>query len=178
VKSWIFIPKRNTNGAQEPAGVTWTRADGTHMRSTCHSRPSLQKCEPSFGAIPSAADRQKKQDEQAEADEKRDDILAGNEHQRGILSKEALQRLIEFEQKEPEKADSVKDKLVAERGYWRLNGPVSDSHIKGMIDASMEEKAAVASSESAPPTAGGRGVVLDRRRFGDDSDSDIDLDGL
>ena len=57
-----------------------------------------------------------------------------------------------------------------------MNGPVSDSHMQGLIEAATQKVAE--SSKHDPPTVGGRGVVLDRRRFGDDSDSDIDLDGL
>ena len=56
-----------------------------------------QKCEPSFGAIPSATDRQKKQQEAAEAEEKRDEVLAQ------IMQKAALARLNELDFDEPAK---------------------------------------------------------------------------
>ena len=126
----------------------------------------MQKCEPSFGAIPSNADLKKKQDDQADAEEKRDEIIAQ------IVSKEALERLIKFEMAEPTKADTIKDQLLAKRSHWKLNGPVSDGHIKELIDSTTAKVA------DSGPICNTRGVALDRRRFGDDSDSDVDLDGL
>ena len=57
----------------------------------------MQKCEPSFGAIPSAADRKKKQEEQADAEERQEDILAQ------LLKKDALERLNKAELVDPSK---------------------------------------------------------------------------
>ena len=46
-----------------------------------------------------------------------------------------------------------------------------------MSEAKLKELAeAAATSENVVVTT--KGLVLDRRRFGDDDDSDIDLDGL
>ena len=65
-------------------------------------------------------------------------------------------------------AERVKDKLLAQRAHWLLNGPVSEHQLLGMM----------ADDAPAESTSGTRGVALDRRRFGDDDDSDVDLDGL
>ena len=64
-------------------------------------------------------------------------------------------------------AERLKDSILEQRAHWRLNGPVTDSHVQRLIE-----------SDEASAEHGTRGVVLDRRRFGDDSDSDVDLDGL
>ena len=122
---------------------------------------SRQQCEPSFGAIPSTKDMKKKQEEQAEAEEKRDEILTQ------IVRKEALERLSKVEVVNPAKAEQVKDQILAKRSYWRLNGPVTDEHVKQLL----------AEAEQASDS-NTRGVALDRRRFGDDDDSDVSLDGL
>ena len=109
--------------------------------------------------------------------ERKEEILAGTQKQRGILSTDALARLNKLEESDPQKADSIKDKLLAERAHWRLNGPVSDEYMQMLIEG--EKKEAVATDAKGPASMGGRGVMMDRRRFGDgDSDSDIDLDGL
>jgi hypothetical protein len=37
-------------------------------------------------------------------------------------------------------AEQVKDQLLAQRAHWQLNGPVSDEHLKGMIEATVKAK--------------------------------------
>ena len=73
-------------------------------------------------------------------------------------------------------AVKVRDQILAQRAHWRLNGPVSDEHLKGMIEAIAKAKAA---SSDGPDVSSTRGVVLDRRRLQEDSDdSDVSLSGL
>ena len=67
----------------------------------CASR-TAQKCAPTFGAIPSHADMQKKQQEQADAAEKRDEILES------IMQKPALARLNKLEMDDPVRVSSVR----------------------------------------------------------------------
>ena len=90
-------------------------------------------------------------------------------------------------------AEKLKSQLLAQRAHWRLNGPVTDAHLQTLIQGLEVRGASLARGRVAPlssltamcdtrcpqsANANGRGVALDRRRFGDDSDSDIDLDGL
>ena len=73
-------------------------------------------------------------------------------------------------------AEQVRDQLLAQRAHWRLNGPVSDEHLKGMIEAITKAKTA---ASDGPDVSSSRGVVLDRRRLNEDSDdSDVSLTGL
>ncbi len=57
-----------------------------------------QQCAPTFGAIPSAADLKKKQEDQEEADEKRAEIMAK------IVQPDALATLNRLDLDQPEKA--------------------------------------------------------------------------
>ena len=120
---------------------------------------------PTFGAIPSAADVKKSQDEAADAADKRDEILSQ------LMQKPAFQRLEEFASFEAEKAERLKNQILAQRAHWRINPPMTEAQLMEMIEQLQ--------NEGADGGAGGRGVVLDRRRFGDDSDSsEIDLSEL
>jgi len=121
----------------------------------------VQKCAPTFGAVPSAKDLKKKEEEQVEAEEKRDEILAK------FMQKDAIDRVNKLEMSEPAKAERVREQLLAQRAHWRLNGPVTVGHIAQILE-----------DNEATDAKWSRGLALDRRRFGDDSDSDIDLDGL
>ena len=57
----------------------------------------MQKCAPTFGAVPSAKDLKKKEEEQVEAEEKRDEILAK------FMQKDAIDRVNKLEMSEPAK---------------------------------------------------------------------------
>jgi len=125
----------------------------------CFASRRVQKCEPSFGAIPSVAEQQKKQAQAEQAAERRDEILEK------VLQHDALLHLAAVDVDEPETVERIKHQLF---GMWHreeitLDNPVSLSYVKQLLNA---EKAAAA------PT------FFNRNRFGDDDDSDIDLDGL
>lgn len=95
----------------------------------------------------------KKQEEQADAEDRKDEILTR------ILQKEAVERLNNVERLNPQKVrrdvnttpaaahlsasaspllafqvDKVKDQLLAKRSYWLLNGPVTDEQVKKMLE--------------------------------------------
>jgi len=119
------------------------------------------QCAPAFGAIPSTADLQKKRDEQDEEEDKQTQIMAK------ICSPDALATLNKLDLSQPEKAEKLRSQLYRMWLQEQLkNGPVGDAYMKKLI------------AELDGQDANTRGVALDRRRFGDDSDSDVDLDGL
>lgn len=104
---------------------------------------------------------QKKKDEKDDREDQKNEIMAK------ILSKEALDRLQRLDLEKPETAEKCKAALYKS---WLMeqfkNGPVSDGYLLNLI------------GELNSQAEASRGVQLDRRRFGDDSDDDIDLDGL
>lgn len=55
--------------------------------------------------------------------------------------------------------------MMAQKG--QIQQQITDSYLKQMLEG-------ISDGDSAPKKA----IQIDRRRFGDDSDSDIDLDGL
>ena len=57
--------------------------------------------------------------------------------------------------------------MMAQKG--QIQTQITDSYLKQMLEG-------ITDSESKDK--GGAAITFDRRRFGDDDDSDIDLDGL
>ena len=114
---------------------------------------------PTFGAIPSAADRKQKHEQEAQEAEKREDVVER------CLQPDARARLNKLEMEEPEKVDQLKEQIfsMARRGEAKT-ASVSDADVTRMLKGMAE-------------AAESRGIALPRRRF-DDSDSDVDLDGL
>ena len=86
-----------------------------------------------------------------------------------MLAKEALERLNKVELINPQKAERVKAELFSMAGSYSKEKPVSDEKLLELL-ANADKAADVVVTN--------RGLVLDRRRVGDDDDSDIDLDGL
>ena len=121
------------------------------------------KAAPTFGAVPSTADLEKKREEAASEEDKREALLEA------MLAKEALERLNKVELINPRKAERVKAELFSMAGSYSKEKPVSDEKLLELL-ANADKAADVVVTN--------RGLVLDRRRVGDDDDSDIDLDGL
>lgn len=110
-----------------------------------------------------------------------------------IMHDDALARLNKLDIEKPEMVEKLKEKLF--QMWFReeiKDGGVTDAYLKQLIEAD-EVRARTRQLFCTFPdlflttmllhrrlqnTTASRGVALDRRRFGDDSDSDIDLDGL
>ena len=147
---------------------------------------------PHFGAIPSAGDVQQKKAQQVTDAEWREEFVES------LLQPDALLRLNRLEQADSAKADKVKAELfrTASRGGaskaqkdtpfsdgteiapgtiapgTAKKGSITDSALVALIESmTMSEPASSMISNS-------RGLMLDRRRIADDSDSDIDLSDL
>ena len=123
---------------------------------------------------------------EAKAD-KREEIMGR------IMHDDALARLNKLDIEKPEMVEKLKEKLF--QMWFReeiKDGGVTDAYLKQLIEAD-EVRARTRQLFCTFPdlflttmllhrrlqnTTASRGVALDRRRFGDDSDSDIDLDGL
>ena len=148
---------------------------------------------PHFGAIPSAGDVQKKKAQQVTDAEWREQFVEE------LCQPDALLRLQRLEQNDSAKADKVKAELfrMASRtgaGKAAKDTPFSDATeiAPGSIAPGSVKKGSVtdaqlaaliegmSQTESAPSSviSDSRGLVLDRRRINDDSDSDIDLSDL
>ena len=145
---------------------------------------------PHFGAIPSAGDVQKKKAQQVTDAEWREQFVEE------LCQPDALLRLQRLEQT---KADKIKAELfrMASRGgagKAAKDTPFSDateiapgsiapgSVKKGSLTdaqlAALIEGMSRVASQPSSVISDSRGLVLDRRRINDDSDSDIDLSDL
>jgi hypothetical protein len=113
-----------------------------------------QKRAPTFGAVPSAADLRKDQEQQAQVEEKKEEIIAKK------LQPAALERLNKLEMLDPTKArnflarlllrcpypsmvvplaaqaDRVKDELL--RGQSK-NGGIADAYVKELIEGMADQ---------------------------------------
>ena len=85
-----------TSDRQRPECV----ATGATDRPTRRAVPGKMQCAPTFGAVPSAADLKKKQEEAAMVEEKRDEILMQ------LMNKEVAMRLNAMEVDNPAKVQS------------------------------------------------------------------------
>jgi len=108
------------------------------------------QCAPTFGAVPSAADVKKKQEEAAMVEEKRDEILMQ------LMNKEVAMRLNAMEVDNPAKVQTrcslraqtkcvltfidvppqvsrVRDQILAQRAHWRLNGPFNEQNLAELL---------------------------------------------
>ena len=107
--------------------------------------PVTQKQAPTFGAIPSNADLKKKQEEEADAEDRRDEVVAS------LLDHEALQRLAKVDAVDPQKVDKVKDMILAKRAHWKMNGKMTDAQLQQIFqEASTVRNAAKHSPQTAP----------------------------
>ena len=148
---------------------------------------------PHFGAIPSAGDVQKKKAQQVTDAEWREQFVEE------LCQPDALLRLQRLEQNDSAKADKIKAELfrMASRGGAGKaakdtpfsdateiapgsiapgsvkKGSVTDAQLAALIEGMSQTKSVPSSIISDS-----RGLVLDRRRIADDSDSDIDLSDL
>ena len=84
-----------------------------------------------------------------------------------VLQREAFAFLNQLEMEEPDRVEKARWALYQRwfREEIKLDAPVSVDYLKQML---AQDKAADANAAA----------MLNRRRFGDDDDSDIDLDGL
>jgi len=114
-----------------------------------------------MGGMPSQQQVMEQQQKAQAQEEQRKELL------QKILTPEAADRLARIELVKPEKARKLQDMCLHMAQQGQVKSQITDSYMKQMLEGISE------GGEGAAPK-----ISFDRRRFGDDSDSDVDLDGL
>ena len=98
------------------------------------------------------------------------------EEQQESMRKEILQKILTADAQErigttklvkADKARKLEDMMIGMAQQGQVKQQINDAQLKQMLESITD------SGEGKGPK-----IQFDRRRFGDDSDSDIDLDGL
>merc|ERR1719217_39812 len=109
--------------------------------------------------------QQQVQEQQAKAqamEEQRKELL------QKVLTPEANDRLARIALVKPDKARKLEDMVLMMAQKGQVQSQITDSYMKQMLEGISD------GGETTKATS----VKFDRRRFGDDSDSEPDLDGL
>lgn len=114
------------------------------------------------GGLPTQQQHQEMQAKQAQAEDMRKNLL------QKIMDPSAKERVDRIAIVKPEKAKRLEDMIIQMANKGQLQSQVNDVMLKQMLEQISEGDAAAPSNT----------VKFDRRRFGDDSDSDIDLSDL
>ena len=114
------------------------------------------------GGMPSAGQMQEMQQKQEQQESMRKDLL------QKILTPEAQERLARISLVKSDKARKLEDMVLMMAQKGQVQSQITDDRLKHMLEGISD------SGEEAKPK-----IVLNTRRHAmDDSDSDIDLDGL
>ncbi|KAL1503379.1 hypothetical protein AB1Y20_011430 [Prymnesium parvum] len=100
------------------------------------------------------------QEKAAQEKQMREDLLTR------LVSPDARERLANIMLVKPDKGKQLEDMIINMGRQGRLQQQLDDKGLKAMLEQISEHSAASAK------------ITIDRRRFMDDDDSDIDLDGL
>lgn len=116
---------------------------------------------PEYGAVPSAADREKKQDK----------LDTETEKLEASMEPDALRRWQELQEDRPAMAETVKDELLKmfRRGQLAMAGGLDGPLTLAALTALIDKQSQAATNAKAT-------IARNRRRF-DDSDDDDDDDG-
>jgi len=101
------------------------------------------------------------QQKQEQAEQMRGELL------QKVLAPDALERLNRIKLVKSDKARQLEDMVLNMAGQNQIQAQITDSYLKQMLEG-------ISDGGETKTT----GVSFDRRRFGDDDDSDVDLDGL
>jgi len=114
------------------------------------------------GGGPTNQQQAAQQQEKAAQEKKmREDLLTK------LVAPDARERLANITLVKPDKGKQLEDMIINMGRQGRLQQQLDDKGLKAMLEQISEH-----SGGSQPK------ITIDRRRFADDDDSDIDLDGL
>jgi len=112
------------------------------------------------GGMPTQQQIMEAKQKEAQQEEMRSELL------KKILTADAQERIKRIGIVKPEKARQVEDHLLAQAKNG-IKQPYTEDQVKGLLESLADHGASTKAT-----------IQFDRRRFGDDSDSDIDLEGL